>query len=80
MNKELLKIEKQLINKYTFEKVKNFKEKYDEAIDLFAGGSEIEDKQGLEIAQMEYYQDAENLMAEIPEDYKAFREKLEDYE
>lgn len=77
MNKKLKKELDQLIEKYGFDKIKDYKYKYDIALDLYANGTEVEDKQGLEIAQMEYYEDADKIMEEIPEDYKAFREKLD---
>ncbi len=76
MPRELLKKEKELIKKYSLKQLVEFKQKYNEACDLYALGSEVEDKQGLEIAQMEYYQDADNLMAQLPEDYKQYREEL----
>lgn len=76
MNKKLERAWEELEKKYSQEQLAHFKEDYNEACDLYASGSEVEDKQGLEIAQMEYYQDADNLMAELPEDYKEYRELL----
>ena len=55
-----------------------YKEKYDEAETLIILGSEVEDKKGLKQAEKEYYNEAEEMLAEIPEDYKQFRELLAD--
>ena len=72
------KMEKELIKKYTKEVIIEYKEKYDEAETLIILGSEVEDKKGLKQAEKEYYNEAEEMLAEIPEDYKQFRELLAD--
>ena len=72
------KMEKELIKKYTKEVISEYKEKYDEAETLIILGSEVEDKKGLKQAEKEYYNEAEEMLAKIPEDYKQFRELLAD--
>ena len=74
--KQIEKMEKELIKKYTKEVIIEYKEKYDEAETLIMLGSEVEDKKGLKQAEKEYYNEAEAMLAEIPEDYKQFRELL----
>lgn len=74
--KQIEKMEKELIKKYTKEVIIEYKEKYDEAETLIILGSEVEDKKGLKQAEKEYYNEAEEMLAEIPEDYKQFRELL----
>jgi len=74
--KQIEKMEKELIKKYTKEVIIEYKEKYDEAETLIILGSEVEDKKGLKQAEKEYYNEAEEMLAEIPEDYKQFREML----
>ena len=37
-------------------------------------GSDIEDKKGTEYAQQHYYDKADKIMENIPEDYKRFRD------
>jgi len=74
--KQIEKMEKELIKKYTKEVIIEYKEKYDEAETLIILGSEVEDKKGLKQAEIEYYNEAEEMLAEIPEDYKQFREML----
>lgn len=76
--KQIEKMEKELIKKYTKEVIIEYKEKYDEAETLIILGSEVEDKKGLKQAEKEYYNEAEEMLAEIPEDYKQFRELLAD--
>jgi len=76
--KQIEKMEKKLIKKYTKEVIIEYKEKYDEAETLIILGSEVEDKKGLKQAEKEYYNEAEEMLAEIPEDYKQFRELLAD--
>lgn len=76
--KQIEKMEKELIKKYTKEVIIEYKEKYDEAETLLVLGSEVEDKKGLKQAEKEYYNEAEAMLAEIPEDYKQFREMLAD--
>lgn len=76
--KQIEKMEKELIKKYTKEVIIEYKEKYDEAETLIILGSEVEDKKGLKQAEKEYYNEAEAMLAEIPEDYKQFRELLAD--
>lgn len=76
--KQIEKMEKELIKKYTKEVIIEYKEKYDEAETLITLGSEVEDKKGLKQAEKEYYNEAEEMLAEIPEDYKQFRELLAD--
>ena len=68
-----------LSKKYTRSKVIKFKRIYDEALDLIITGSEVEDKQGLEKAQKEFYNEAEEMMKELPDDYKEFRECLSEF-
>ncbi len=77
--KQLWKAEEQLIKKYTRSKVIKFKRIYDEALDLIITGSEVEDKQGLEKAQKEFYNEAEEMMKKLPDDYKEFRECLSEF-
>ena len=74
--KQIEKMEKELIKKYTKEIIIENKEKYHEAETLIILGSEVEDKKGLKQAEKEYYNEAEEMLAEIPEDYKQFRELL----
>ena len=74
--KQIEKMEKELIKKYTKEVIIEYKEKYDEAETLIILGSEVEDKKSLKQAEKEYYNEAEEMLAEIPEDYKQFRELL----
>lgn len=76
MEKELLKMEQTLIKKYTEKAILEYKQKYDDAVELLILGSEVEDKKGLEEAEKQYYNEAETMLAEIPEDYKEFRELL----
>ena len=76
--KQIEKMEKELIKKYTKEVIIEYKEKYDEAETLIILGSEVEDKKSLKQAEKEYYNEAEEMLAEIPEDYKQFRELLAD--
>ena len=76
--KQIEKMEKELIKQYTKEVIIEYKEKYDEAETLIILGSEVEDKKGLKQAEKEFYNEAEEMLAEIPEDYKQFRELLAD--
>ena len=50
MVKKLLKMEQNLIKKYTEKTILEYKCKYDDAMDLIILGSEVEDKKGLEVA------------------------------
>ena len=74
--KEIAKMEQELIKKYTKETILDYKHQYDDAMTLLLLGSEVEDKKGLKQAEKEYYNEAEEMLAEIPEDYKRFRELL----
>lgn len=77
--KQLWKLEDELIKKYTLKEVKKYKQIYDEAMDIIIEGSEVEDKKGTEVAQKEYYDEAEGMLKQLPEDYKEFRELLSEW-
>ena len=76
MTNELKQMEKDLINKYTEKVVLEYKAQYDDAVTLLLIGSEVEDKKGLEQAKKEYYNEAEEMLEKIPQDYRKFRELL----
>ena len=76
MDKKLSQMEQDLIKKYTKETILAYKHQFDDAVTLILIGTEVEDKKGLEQAQKEYYNEAEEILAEIPEDYKEFRRLL----
>lgn len=76
MDKNLLKMEQTLIKNYTEKTIREYKQKYDDALELLILGSEVEDKKGLKEAEKQYYNEAYEMLAEIPEDYKEFRELL----
>ena len=76
MTNELKQMEKDLINKYTEKVVLEYKAQCDDAVTLLLIGSEVEDKKGLEQAKKEYYNEAEEMLEKIPQDYRKFRELL----
>lgn len=74
--KKIEKMEADLIMKYGRQEVIKFRRIYNEAIDLMIMGSEVEDKEGLEQASRDYYDEAELMKSSLPEDYIEFRELL----
>lgn len=74
--KKIEKMEADLIKKYGRQEVIKFRSIYNEAIDLMIMGSEVEDKEGLEQASRDYYDEAELMKSSLPEDYIEFRELL----
>jgi len=74
--KKIEKMEADLIKKYGRQEVIKFRRIYNEAIDLMIMGSEVEDKEGLEQASRDYYDEAELMKSSLPEDYIEFRELL----
>lgn len=74
--KKIEKMEADLIKKYGKQEVIKFRRIYNEAIDLMIMGSEVEDKEGLEQASRDYYDEAELMKSSLPEDYIEFRELL----
>ena len=79
IEKKIDKMENDLIKKYGRAEVIKFRRIYNEAIDLMIMGSEIEDKEGLEQASRDYYDEAELMKESLPEDYIEFRELLIEY-
>jgi len=79
IEKKIDKMEADLIKKYGRTEVIRLRRIYNEAIDLMIMGSEIEDKEGLEQASRDYYDEAELMKASLPEDYIEFRELLSEY-
>ena len=79
IEKKIDKMESDLIKKYGRAEVIKFRKIYNEAIDLMIMGSEVEDKEGLEQASRDYYDEAELIKASLPEDYIEFRELLSEY-
>lgn len=76
--KEMNQLEKSILKKYDSKQINTMKNRYSEAMDLYASGSEVEDKQGTAVAQKKYYDRADSLMSKIPNDYKRFRELDDD--
>lgn len=76
--KEMNQLEKSIVKKYNQTQINTMRNRYSEAMDLYASGSEVEDKKGLATAQKKYYDKADSLMSKIPSDYKRFRELDED--
>ena len=74
MKKEMNQLEKSILKKYNSKQLDTMRERYSEAMDLYASGSEVEDKKGLATAQKKYYDRADSLMSKLPSDYKRLRE------
>ena len=74
MKKEMNQLEKSILKKYNSKQLDTMRERYSEAMDLYASGTEVEDKKGLAMAEKKYYNRADSLMSKIPNDYKRFRE------
>ena len=74
MKKEMNQLEKSILKKYNSKQLDTMRERYSEAMDLYASGSEVEDKKGLATAQKKYYDRADSLMSKLPNDYKRLRE------
>lgn len=78
VNQQVKEKEKELLKKYTEKQLIEFLNIYKEAKDLYICGSEIEDHEGLEVAQRDYYDEADEMMSRLPKDYVEFQELLED--
>lgn len=74
--KKVNEMETALITKYGVQKVKAFKSKYDKAHEMLMDGDIVAEYESEKIAEKEYINEAERIMASIPEDYKEFREFL----
>lgn len=68
MEKKIEKMEKQLIEKYGLKKAKAYCNKYKKALEYVKVGDMVAELKGTEFAQREFFDIAEKMKSEIPQD------------